>query len=175
MKENKNQTDLLNDLQSLNVGDLAKDVFELLVANQKKFAVAESCTGGQLSNVITNIPGISAVYAGGVCSYMNDIKINVLGVPEDVIGQFGAVSEETALAMATGVARLFRVDYAVSTTGYAGPEGGDARNPVGTVCVGVYSPKSEYVRKFKFSGNREAIKASAVKAALVLLIEALQA
>jgi nicotinamide-nucleotide amidase len=97
--------------------------------------VAESCTGGHLSELITSIPGCSKYYNGSVTSYSNDVKINVLGVNPDIIEKFGAVSRECAEAMARGVANLMDTDYSIATTGIAGPDGGSPEKPVGTCWI----------------------------------------
>ena len=104
-------------------------------AYQETISVAESCTGGHLSELITSIPGCSRYYNGSVTSYSNDVKINVLGVNPEIISNFGAVSRECAEAMARGVANLMDSDYSIATTGIAGPDGGSAEKPVGTCWI----------------------------------------
>ena len=104
-------------------------------AYQETISVAESCTGGHLSELITSTPGCSRYYNGSVTSYSNDIKINVLGVNPEIISNFGAVSRECAEAMARGVANLMDSDYSIATTGIAGPDGGSAEKPVGTCWI----------------------------------------
>lgn len=104
-------------------------------AYQETIAVAESCTGGLVSNLITSVPGSSAYYKGSVTSYANEVKINLLNVPEDILEQKGAVSRECAEAMARGAASLLDTDYAVATTGIAGPGGGSEEKPVGTCWI----------------------------------------
>ena len=106
----------------------------------KTISVAESCTGGKISSLITSVPGSSEYYLGSVTSYAIPIKERILGVPEAVINEYGVVSSEVAAAMAEGVRKVTGSDYAVATTGLAGP-GGDERNPVGTVWIGVAGPK----------------------------------
>ena len=106
----------------------------------KTLSVAESCTGGKISSLITSVPGSSEYYLGSVTSYAIPIKERILGVPEAVINEYGVVSSEVAAAMAEGVRKVTGSDYAVATTGLAGP-GGDERNPVGTVWIGVAGPK----------------------------------
>lgn len=109
-------------------------------------STAESCTGGRIASLITSVPGASEYFLGSVVSYAVTIKEEVLGVPPEVIEQYGVVSEEVARAMAEGVRNLTGSTYSVSTTGLAGP-GGDERNPVGTVCIGICGP--EGTRSFK--------------------------
>jgi nicotinamide-nucleotide amidase len=104
-------------------------------AYQETLSVAESCTGGHLSELITSIPGCSRYYNGSVTSYSNEVKINVLGVDPEIIAKFGAVSQECAEAMAKGVAKLMDTDYSIATTGIAGPDGGSAEKPVGTCWI----------------------------------------
>ena len=105
------------------------------VSRQETLSVAESCTGGHLSELITSIPGCSQYYNGSVTSYSNEVKVNVLGVNPDIISNFGAVSQQCAEAMAAGVARLMDTDYAIATTGIAGPDGGSKDKPVGTCWI----------------------------------------
>ncbi|MCB1655429.1 MAG: competence/damage-inducible protein A [Pseudomonadales bacterium] len=145
---------------------LAKVVLQMLSERGQLIAVAESCTGGLLADAITNVPGASKIFAGGAVCYNNDAKIEMLDVPEALLLQHGSVSAEVALAMATGAAERFYSDYALSTTGFAGPGGGTEENPVGTVYVGFYSPMGAWSRKVQFTGDRPAIKQLAVNAAL---------
>ena len=117
----------------VDVGSLEEVVSGLLAERGLTLAAAESCTGGLLSKRMTDLPGASKVFRGGVVSYVNDVKANVLGVPREVLEQYGAVSEETARAMAEGCRRVCGSDLAVSLTGVAGPERDDWGNEVGTV------------------------------------------
>ena len=109
---------------------IAERLVALLNARGLVCATAESCTGGGVGSAITSVPGSSSVFAGGVISYANEVKRDVLGVPESVLAEKGAVSSECAAAMAVGVRRLLNVDVAVSLTGIAGPGGGSAEKPV---------------------------------------------
>lgn len=118
-------------------------------------ACAESCTGGNIAHLITSVPGASAYFLGGVVSYANDVKIKVLGVNKNDLEKFGAVSEPVALQMAQGVRRLTGADYAVATTGVAGPDGGTPEKPVGTVWIAVAGPEGASAKKFLFSHTRE--------------------
>lgn len=145
---------------------LAKVIFDHLRADEKTLAVAESCTGGLLSNAFTDIPGISKVFIGGVVCYNNEAKMEMLGVPECILMQHGAVSAETAVAMATGVAERFGSDYALAVTGFAGPSGGTPENPVGTIHIGYHSPCGTWCVRVLFPGGRAAVKARAVNRAL---------
>ena len=127
----------------------------LLTAYGKTMSAAESCTGGMISHLITSIPGSSAYYLGSVTSYANSVKENVLGVSPDIIRQHGAVSSECAAAMAEGVRKLTGSDFAISTTGIAGPDGGSDEKPVGLVWIGVSSQNSTETYKIQYKGDRQ--------------------
>ena len=133
---------------------LEATVGRLLKTSGKTLSVAESCTGGMISHLITSVPGSSAYYLGSVTSYAVSVKEQVLGVPADTIEKCGLVSGEVAAAMAEGVRRVTGSDYAVSTTGLAGPDG-DAFNPVGTVWIGVADPKGTKTVKKLFKNDRK--------------------
>jgi nicotinamide-nucleotide amidase len=145
---------------------LAQVVLDELRAREAKLAVAESCTGGLLASALTDIPGASEVFLGGVISYTDDAKVQLLDVPESLLAQHGAVSAETALAMATGAAERFGADYALSVTGLAGPTGGTAELPVGTVFLAYTSPNGAWSRKMLYAGDRLTVKARATQGAL---------
>lgn len=145
---------------------LAEVVFRDLRALDRTLAVAESCTGGMLCDAFTDIPGASKVFTGGVVCYNNDAKIGMVDVPEIILDQHGAVSAETAIAMATGVAERFSADYGLSITGFAGPGGGNAANPVGTIYMGYHSPVGVWGNRVRYTGERLDVKARAVNAAL---------
>ena len=136
-------------------------------------AVAESCTGGLISSSLTDIPGSSGYMAGGVIVYSNRAKTRLLSVPADVILKYGAVSEQTALAMARNVRRLFKTDIGLSVTGVAGPGGGSALKPVGTVFISISLKNQAYFKKFHFRGTRRKIKKRSQYAAFELLKECL--
>ena len=144
---------------------LAQCIFEQLRALEKTLALAESCTGGKIADAFTNIPGASKVFAGGAVCYNNEAKIHVLGIPEDLITQHGAVSAEVAVAMATAAAEVFSANYGLSITGFAGPGGGTSENPVGTIYIGYHSPSGVWAHKVMYPGQREAVKVRAVNAA----------
>lgn len=127
----------------------------VLKQHGKTLSAAESCTGGEIAHLITTVPGSSAYFLGSVTSYAPEIKVKVLGVPQETIDECGIVSSEVAAAMAAGVRKLTRSDYSVATTGFAGPGGGDARFPEGTVWVGVASEKGIYTRKFCYKNDRK--------------------
>lgn len=134
---------------------LQKVVGLLLKGKEKKVATAESCTGGYLSHLITSVPGSSAYYQGSIISYANDIKINQLGVSPDTLKTVGAVSEECVKQMAEGVRIKFNTDYAISTSGIAGPDGGTPDKPVGTVWIAVSSKTRTIAQQFNMGDNRE--------------------
>lgn len=143
----------------------------LLTLSGKTLVTAESCTGGGIGAALTAVPGSSAVYQGGVICYSNWVKENVLGVSREVLIQHGAVSGPVAGCLASGVRKLLKADLAVSVTGLAGPSGDDFGNPVGTVYIGYESQSESDVRKYCFSGDRDAVREEAVRAALQLILE----
>mgnify|MGYP002620202050 CR=1 FL=1 len=144
-----------------------------LIKSGQTLACAESCTGGGLSARITDIPGISAVFQGGVIAYDNAVKSEVLQVPVEALEQQGAVSQPVAEAMALGVRALLSTDFALSTTGVAGPGGGSADKPVGLVWMAIAGPQGVRSEKRLFSGNREQIRAQAIEYSLQMLNTAL--
>ena len=148
---------------------VASNLVELLKARELTCATAESCTGGGVGSAITAVPGSSAVFAGGVISYSNDVKREVLGVSVQALDDFGAVSSEVAAQMAAGARRLLKVDLAVSLTGIAGPDGGSAEKPVGLVWFGLATKDGVRTEKAIFRGDRAGIRANAVVHALGML------
>ena len=146
-----------------------------LLARQQTLATAESCTGGLVGAALTNLPGSSAWYLGGVVAYANDLKIRLLGVPAETLAAHGAVSLETARAMAQGARAAAAADFAVSITGIAGPAGGTPEKPVGLVFIGVAAPHGTATFKHHFSGSRAEIRQAATEAALRHLLEAVEA
>ena len=143
---------------------LSEIIIKHLRSLGKRLAVAESCTAGLLAARFADAYGASKVFVGGLVCYRNEAKENLLGIPSDLLEQHGAVSPECAVAMATGAAETFEADYALSVTGYAGPEGG--REPVGTVYLGYYSPIGVWSCKIHHPGTREAVRERAVNSAL---------
>ena len=148
---------------------LSSKVLEALAG--KTLVTAESLTGGGIGSALTAVSGSSAVYKGGVISYTNQVKAKVLGVPEETLERFGAVSEPVAKAMAEGVRRLLDGDVSVSVTGLAGPGGDEYGNPVGTVFIGYCDEKTSLVRQHRLSGNREEVRRQTIEAALKLVLE----
>ncbi|HEC81854.1 MAG TPA: CinA family protein [Thermoplasmatales archaeon] len=137
-------------------------------------ATAESCTGGLVAHTLTNVSGSSAYFDSGVVSYSNRAKMELLGVSSEVLEKHGAVSEETARAMAEGVRLKSGVDVGVSTTGIAGPTGGTREKPVGLVYIGVSTRDETVVKRFLFKGDRLSNKENACEAALRMLFEVLR-
>jgi nicotinamide-nucleotide amidase len=144
-------------------------VGRLLVERLETVSVAESCTGGLISQRLTEVPGSSRYFMEGVVSYSNEAKIRALGVPREFIEQHGAVSAETAEAMAVGMLKRARTDHAVSVTGIAGPDGGSAEKPVGTVFIGLAGPSGVRSIKIMLPGDRYLIRWRSSQAALDFL------
>jgi nicotinamide-nucleotide amidase len=152
--------------------DLAAVVLEKCRASGFSLAVAESCTGGMLGERLTSIPGSSDVFLGGVIAYHNDVKLNLLGVRAEEIKRYGAVSEEVALQMASGVRERLGADVGVSVTGIAGPGGGTPEKPVGLVWIAVHASELK-ARRFHVGGDRAEIRQRAAQAALEMVRRAL--
>jgi nicotinamide-nucleotide amidase len=145
---------------------LEEVVGEVLATRTLTIAIAESCTGGLIASRLTDVPGSSRYVDRGVVTYSNASKIELLGVPADLIGAHGAVSEPVATAMAQGIRVRSRVDIGIGVTGIAGPDGGTPDKPVGTVCIAAISQADTRVRTFRFVGGREMVKFQASQAAL---------
>lgn len=144
-----------NDLYSDHEDTLEGCIGRMLAESGKTLSVAESCTGGLISSLITSVPGSSGYYLGSVTSYANEVKTNVLGVPEEIITEYGAVSSECVAQMAEGVRRLTGSDYSVATSGIAGPGGGTDSKPTGLVWIGVSSPEGTETFSFRFRHDRK--------------------
>lgn len=164
----------LADMCAADVGAAAKGLVLSFTEKGRTLASAESCTGGKFGDAVTSVSGASAVYLGGVISYTNDVKRDILGVSEDTLERFTAVSEYTALEMAHGVMTRLGSDFGVSVTGYAGPTGGDEINPVGTVFVGISTTESSKVVRISFpeGADRDSIRSYAVYFMLCELLRA---
>jgi nicotinamide-nucleotide amidase len=150
-------------------------VGRLLLNLNVTLSTAESCTGGMLGEWLTQLPGISSVYMGGVVSYANEAKKDLLGVSQEILDQYGAVSEECAAAMALGCQKRFHTDLAVSITGIAGPDGGTPEKPVGLVYVGLAHADGVKVRSFQWGADRESNRIRATKMALNMVRRYLEA
>ena len=145
---------------------LAEVVLNLLQEQNHTLAIAESCTGGLMTSDIVSVPGSSAVFLEGLCTYSNAAKIARLGVPAALIETHGAVSPQVAAAMAEGVAKTSGASVGISTTGVAGPGGGTADKPVGLVYVGVCINGEATTEKFNLTGNRDEVRVRAASHAL---------
>lgn len=135
--------------------NVVKQIAVKAMAEGSWVATAESCTGGNIAHQITLVPGSSAWFKGGVVSYTNQVKMNVLGVPKELIEQYTEVSLQVAEAMAAGARRIMGADFAVSTTGIAGPTGATPNDPVGTVYIGVATPDKVTSQRVVFGTDRE--------------------
>ncbi|MEE3463533.1 MAG: CinA family nicotinamide mononucleotide deamidase-related protein [Candidatus Cryptobacteroides sp.] len=153
---------------------LENAIGRILKKTGKTLSAAESCTGGEISHLITTVPGSSSYYLGSVTSYAIPVKENVLGVTPLLILEHGVVSSEVAAAMADGVRRLTGSDYSVATTGFAGPGGGDERYPEGTVWVGVATPDGIYTKMFQYHNDRKRNIERFAASALYFLLQHLQ-
>jgi nicotinamide-nucleotide amidase len=146
---------------------LARVCAEMLRVQEKKLAVAETATGGLLAHAFTEVCGACKFFAGGVVCCSNDAKMLLLDVPECLLLQHGAVSDEAAVAMATGAAETLGADYALAVTGFAGAaETGGGTNPVGTIFIALFSPAGVWSKKLSYPGPRPTVKIRAVNAAL---------
>ena len=159
----------------MNYENLARELVTTLQAALIKksttVATAESCTGGLLAAALTMLPGSSASYLGGVSAYANTAKLDLLKVPREVLSQKGAVSADVAKLMAQNSRKLFKSTYGVSVTGIAGPGGGTADKPIGTVFIGVSTETSCRAYSHRFEGDRTSIRAQATLTALKRTLE----
>ena len=153
--------------------ELARQLLQALEARGLTLATAESCTGGGIGHALTAIPGSSKTYRGGVISYTNEVKHAVVGVPQETLDAYTAVSRETAEAMARGARQVPGADAALSVTGLAGPDGDGTGRPVGLVYIGCATPHTVLVQEWHFSGSRARIRAQAVDTALKLALTAM--
>jgi len=145
-----------------------------LATQGRTLVTAESCTGGLIGAMLTNLPGSSAWYLGGVVSYANELKTGLLGISAETLGIHGAVSRETAQAMAVGVREKTGADFSVAVTGIAGPAGGTPEKPVGLVYIGITAPPPTEPAVFEhhFEGTRSEIRTAAASAALQHVLDA---
>ena len=149
--------------------DLAAQVIATLQG--KTLVTAESLTGGGIGHTLTGVSGSSAVYKGGIISYTNEVKNKVLGVPAEILEQYGAVSEPVAKAMAEGARKLLEADIAVSVTGLAGPTGDEYGNPVGTVFIGYANADKTLVKHCLLTGDREVVRDHTIETAIQIVLE----
>ncbi|RJR19665.1 MAG: competence/damage-inducible protein A [Desulfobacteraceae bacterium] len=159
--------DLLGPCAFARDSEMMEDVTGRILAEKSlTISVAESCTGGLIGHRITSVPGSSAYFLGGVIAYSNKVKTLLLGVSEETLATFGAVSGQTAAQMAKGARELMQSDIGLAVTGIAGPEGGTDEKPVGTVHIGLSARDNTYCGMYRFSGGREQIRTSTATMAL---------
>lgn len=152
------------------VKPLEETLGEALREKKATIAFAESCTGGLISHRITNVPGSSAYFERGIVAYSNQAKVDHLGVSEKILNDYGAVSSETAMAMASGIRNVASATFGLAVTGIAGPGGGTPEKPVGLVYIAIAGPDGTEVSNFRFGGDRADIKAKTAEAALKWLV-----
>lgn len=163
-----------DDVYGVDVDSLEQVVGQLLIKNNMTLAVAESCTGGLLSKRITDLAGASAYYLGGICSYSNEVKMNLLGVRRETLEKYGAVSEQTAEQMARGICKRLGSDVGVGITGIAGPDGGTEEKPVGLVYISVCINGKVITRKTNNGYGRDRVRNHAASLALDMIRRQLQ-
>ena len=150
---------------------LPNELAELLLKKEYKVGLAESCTGGGIAKILTDLPGSSNWFELGVVTYSNEAKEKILGVPKYLLESYGAVSEPVARAMVEGVVKLSEADVSISVTGIAGPGGGTKEKPVGTVCFGFYHLiQGIRVETINFKGDRSSIRRQAMQYALSTIL-----
>ena len=152
------------------INEEIEELQRIFVRNGLTLATAESCTGGNIAHQITLIPGSSEYFFGSVVAYSNSVKESVLGVSSLDVEKYGAVSETVAIQMADGVRMRLKSDYAISTTGIAGPTGDSANKPVGTVWIGISSADTCFAKKFIFKGSREEVIHRSTEKAIELIL-----
>jgi PncC family amidohydrolase len=158
-------------IDNSSTSELVKKLAQRLIASGKTIATAESCTGGNIAHNITLLAGSSQYFLGGIVSYANEVKMNVLGVHKEDLEKYGAVSQAVVESMATGACKAIGSDYSVATSGIAGPGGGSDEKPVGTVWMAVSGGKKTVSKLWHFDGNREEIIEKATKTAIFMLLE----
>jgi nicotinamide-nucleotide amidase len=141
----------------------------LLYKQQKTIATAESCTGGSIASLLSSVAGSSAYFRGSVVSYATEVKMELLKISDELINEFSVVSAEVASAMALSVKQLMKSDYAIATTGNAGPSKGDSNAEIGTVFIAIATPSSLIVEEFNFGQPREKVIDRAVYKSLEML------
>ncbi|TNF87092.1 MAG: CinA family protein [Gammaproteobacteria bacterium] len=154
---------------------LVEQISGILLARGEMVCTAESCTGGLIAKTFTDLAGSSDWFERAFVTYSNEAKAEMLAVPASIIDDYGAVSEPVAVAMASGALRHSRADYSVAVTGVAGPGGGSAEKPVGTVWIALASAEQQLARLFRFDGDRAAVRDATLVAALEMLLDLLGA
>ena len=152
------------------IAELIHKLATLLLDVNFKVCTAESCTGGLIAKSMTDLAGSSAWFERGFVTYSNESKVEMLGVSESVIEQYGAVSEPVAIAMAAGALKHSHADCSIAVTGVAGPAGGSHEKPVGTVWIAIASQNQTWAQKFLFDGGRENIRLRTMESAIVQLL-----
>ena len=150
-----------------------KKISRLLIKRGQTLSVAESCSGGLLADHLTDIPGSSKYFKGGVVAYANEVKVKILRVPSALIKKYGAVSRPVAELMANHVRKIFKTDFGVSITGIAGPSGGTKEKPVGLTYIAISKKGKLLSREYRFRGTRRQIKTKAAASALKFLLKIL--
>ncbi|MGL4367488.1 MAG: CinA family protein [Brevinemataceae bacterium] len=154
-----------------NISTICSEIISVLKKSEKTLFTAESCTGGMIASSITQIPGSSSIFDGGIVSYNNNIKQKLLNVDSETLEKYGAVSFECVIEMALGAAKCSESDYILAVTGIAGPEGGSIEKPVGTVFTAVYNKNNGgWAQKFVIPGTRNEIQATSTLLILQLLL-----
>jgi nicotinamide-nucleotide amidase len=148
---------------------IVSTIHSLLIKSHKTVAVAESCTGGLLSELLTDIPGGSKYFLLGVVAYSNKAKETLLRIPRPLLTRRGAVSKEVAKKMAESIRKLAKADFGIGITGIAGPTGGSPDKPIGTVFIAIDTNNKKICKKFNFAGNRTSVRNKAALKALELL------
>lgn len=148
-----------------------QNLVALLKAEKLTLATAESCTGGLIAQLITDIPGSSEVFVGGIVSYRNAMKTKWLGVSQETLEKFGAVSEATVSAMLDGILKATGAELAIAVSGIAGPTGGTREKPVGTVYIGVAFHVQKVISKYLFPGSRADVRMASARTAAEMLID----
>ncbi len=154
-----------------NAEQLVQKLSAVLLDTGRSVCTAESCTGGLIAKTFTDLAGSSDWFERGFVTYSNAAKSEMLAVPPTIIEDYGAVSEPVAAAMASGALRHSHADYAIAVTGVAGPGGGSAEKPVGTVWIAVATPEQLISKLFRFDGDRAAVRDATLNAALELLLD----
>ena len=170
----ENVTSLAQIISDIIVGYDEGQTIEVMLGKQltqinKTLATAESCTGGKIAQVITSVPGASAYFKGSIVSYATATKINVLNISPELIDKYSVVSKEVAIEMALQAQKLMQSDFAIATTGNAGPSIGDANTPLGTVCIAIATPNEVIVEQFDFGQPREKVIDRTVNKAFEML------
>ncbi|NOZ90811.1 MAG: CinA family protein [Epsilonproteobacteria bacterium] len=153
----------------MKIKQITKKIIEILKVDNQTITFAESCTGGRVASAFTAISGASSVLNGSVVSYSNDIKSKWLGVKEKTLIDYGAVSSECVAEMLNGVSKMAEADYAIAISGIAGPTGGTEEKPVGTVYIGIKTPKEIIVKHYLFQGDRNSVQNQATISSIELL------